>query len=55
VDANTGKELQPPKLKTVARILTPNPPDALGVEILEPDYLRIMQVVDGIKKMNMES
>ena len=55
VDAITGKDLQPVKLKTVARILTPNPPDALGVEILEPDYLKIMQVVDGIKKMNMEN
>jgi len=55
VDPNTGKELQPPKLKTVARILTPNPPDALGVEILEPDFTKLNQVVDGIKKMNMET
>ena len=55
VDPNTGKDLTPVKLKTVARILTPNPPDALGVEILEPTFERLNQVVDGIKKLSMEA
>lgn len=49
-----GKELNPAKLKTVARILTPNPPDAFGIEIPEPDYLKLMQMIDGIKAASME-
>jgi hypothetical protein len=43
------------KLKTMARILTPNPPDAYGFELPEPDYIKLIQVVDGIKKASMES
>ena len=50
----TGKEQQPPKLKTVARILTPNPPDAFGVEVPEPDFEKLLMVIDGIKKASME-
>ena len=50
----TGKELQPPILKTVARFLKPNPPAIYGLELPNPNYERMMQFVDGIKKMNME-
>jgi len=50
----TGKEQQPPKLKTVARILTPNPPDSFGVEVPEPDFGKLMMVIEGIKKASME-
>jgi hypothetical protein len=54
VDA-TGKELQPPKLKTVARILTPNPPNAFGEEILEADYIKLIQRIEIFKAASMES
>lgn len=50
----TGKELQPPKLVTFARILTPNPPASFGIEMPEPSYERLMQTIDGIKKISME-
>ncbi len=54
VDPTTGKELQPPILKAVARILTPNPPPAFGIEIPEPNYMRLMEVIEGIKAASME-
>jgi len=55
VDPQTGKDLNPLRLKTVARILTPNPPTAFGIEIMEPDYKRLMLIIDGIKKACMEN
>lgn len=50
----TGKELQPPILKTFARFLKPNPPSIYGIELPEPNYVRLIQMVDGIKKACME-
>jgi len=55
VNPANGKELNPAKLKTIARILTPNPPTAFGVEIPEPNYERLMQVIDGIKRASLEA
>lgn len=49
LDPNTGAELNPPKLTTFARILTPNPPPAFGLEIPEPTYGRLIKLIDGIK------
>lgn len=54
VDPLTGKELNPIQLKTMAKVLTPNPPSAFGLEILEPNYERLIQIIDGIKRMEME-
>ncbi len=50
----TGKELQPPILKTFARFLKPNPPALYGLELPSPNFERMIQFVDGIKKANME-
>jgi len=54
VDA-AGKESKPVRLATVAQFQKPNPPAIYGVELMAPSYERIMQVVDGVKKMSMES
>jgi len=53
LDPMTGAELNPVKLTTFAKILTPNPPPAFGVEIPEPTYGRLIQVIDGIKSGSM--
>lgn len=53
LDPNTGAELNPAKLTTFARILTPNPPPAFGIEFPEPDYGRLIQIIDGIKRTSM--
>lgn len=50
----SGREQQPANLKTVARILTPNPPPVFGLEIPEPTYERLIQLIDGIKAASME-
>ena len=52
VDA-AGRELLPPILKTVAEIKTPNPPMAFGLELMEPSYIRLMELIDGIKRMEL--
>ena len=49
LDLITGNEQQPARLITFARILTPNPPPAFGIELPEPSYKRLMQLIDGIK------
>ena len=49
LDPTTGAELNPINLVTYARILTPNPPPALGLEIPEPTYGRLIKMIDGIK------
>ncbi|KKK54546.1 hypothetical protein LCGC14_3083640, partial [marine sediment metagenome] len=38
---------------TFAKILTPNPPDAFGIELPEPNYMRLIQLIDGIKKSSV--
>lgn len=38
-----------PKLRPWARILTPNPLEAYGIEIPEPSYDNLMMVLDGIR------
>lgn len=53
LDTITGKELQPPKLTTFAKFLKPNPPPIYGIELPEPNYERLIQFVDGIKKACM--
>jgi len=53
LDPNTGAELNPAKLTTFAKILTPNPPPAFGVEFPEPSYTRLIQIIDGIKRASM--
>ena len=49
----TGKELQPPNLVTFARFLKPNPPPIYKLELPNPNYEKIVQFVDGIKRMSM--
>ncbi len=53
LDPNTGAELSPPRLVTYAKILTPNPPPAFGLEIPEPTYMRLIKIIDGIKMASM--
>lgn len=53
VNPVTGAEQNPPRLITVARILTPNPPGAFGLEIPEPTFLRLTRMIDGIKAASM--
>ena len=53
VDPNTGTEQKPPSLTTFARILTPNPPAAFGIEIPEPTYMRLIKMIDGIKSLSI--
>ena len=49
----TGRELLPEKLTTFARFLKPNPPPVYGMELPEPNYERLMQFIDGIKRMSL--
>lgn len=42
-----------PRLATFAKILTPNPPPAFGIEFPEPTYGRLIQLIDGIKRTSM--
>ena len=53
LDPTTGAEQNPAKLTTFARILTPNPPMAFGIEFPEPNYGKLIQIIDGIKKASM--
>ncbi len=46
-----GKELQPVQLVTVARFLKPNPPSIYGMELPNPDYVKMVQMVDRIKNV----
>lgn len=48
-----GNPVGKPKLVTFATILTPHPRDAFGLEIPDPTYERLVQLVDGIKKASM--
>ena len=50
VDPVTGKGLNPVKLKTFARILTPNPQSAFGVEIPEPTYEALLRTIEALKQ-----
>ena len=50
----TGKERQPPVLKTFAKFLKPHPPAIYGMELPAPNYERVIQLVDGIKRASME-
>uniref|UniRef100_A0A6M3J6H5 Uncharacterized protein n=1 Tax=viral metagenome TaxID=1070528 RepID=A0A6M3J6H5_9ZZZZ len=54
VDLVTGKELLPISLVTVAKFLKPNPPMIYGMELPQPNFERVIQMVDGVKKMCME-
>ncbi len=42
-----------PRLTPYARILTPNPPAAFGLELPEPTYLRLIKIIDGIKSLSV--
>lgn len=53
IDPTTGAELNPVKLTTFAKILTPNPPPAFGIEFPNPSYGRLIQIIDGIKATSM--
>ena len=47
------KTFEDGKLGTVAKILTPNPPLAMGIEIENPTYGKLITVIDGVKRMSM--
>jgi len=53
VNVVNGKECNPVKLKTMARVLTPNPPAAFGLEIPEPTYERLIQIIEAVKMAEM--
>ncbi len=53
IDLVTRAELEPAKLTTFARILTPNPPASFGIEFPEPDYNKLMLMINGIKQASM--
>ena len=52
-DPVTGAELNPVKLTTFAKILTPNPPSAFGLELPEPTYVRLIQMIDGLRSLSV--
>lgn len=53
LDPVTGAPVEPAKLITMAKILTPNPPPAFGIELPAPTYVKFMKIIDGVKKMSM--
>ena len=53
INPMTGKEQMPPILKTVARFTTPNPPMAMGVEIPDPTYQKVVDTIEMIRKASM--
>uniref|UniRef100_A0A6H1ZRB4 Uncharacterized protein n=1 Tax=viral metagenome TaxID=1070528 RepID=A0A6H1ZRB4_9ZZZZ len=54
IDPGTGKPFAKPRLVNFARFIKPNPPSIFGMEVPEPNYERLVQTVEMVKKASME-
>lgn len=54
VNPSTGMGILPAKLVTIAQFLKPNPPAIYGVEVIQPNYEKLMREVEAVKLACME-
>lgn len=53
IDPGTGKPFTKAKLVQGARFLKPNPPSIFGVEVMEPNFEKLVQAVDRVKQESL--
>ncbi len=50
----TGKPFDKPRLVTHAKFLKPNPPSIFGTEVVEPNFTKMAQTVESVKRLSLE-